>query len=658
MTEDDLRKIQAAIVATDPQDVSTVELLKEQFSRAQQALADAQPKALAPAAAAGAPVGEGGGSLPPVRKVAAVAGMAPAKGVAGLMDMAGEGGRLVAEKSGVPIPPFPHLVPQVDRLTDQLAGEPVPMGMGRAVFEGAITGPLMGVKTPFAKGPGGFIPAGTGPATVAGGAGAGAAESVNEAGGHPLASLLAAALAGKVAGGAANNARLRPDEIRAKGALTRALEGATPGEFAAAKKTDAMVRGEGLNPMPGQTFPVELPGLQDLQGALLRSSAAEAPGFRQQAATLPRKTQMMVEELQRKGGQTPRSDDDMADRIQQLAEAEAARGPKAVNDATRPLYNDPLGTKWTIDPVVRDRIEVGLDEAIFKHRGTAAATALEQAKAKIMDATGIGEMTPKLLSSLIQSIKQELPVYKEIPQSANYVRKVVTDTIRPLEELVAKHAPDLGRAPKVQSALREDLPTGFNETFRQSRTSTGTEAAIKAVEKRPEVLRMIADRDPLLAQEIMQRQLDGAITKATQLRNDRPAIDAGMTLRKDLEASGFMKNLDILLPGKPDAQEGFRRTLEAAAVASRPIGHSGAAPITTGAPDLVRGVAGTQGQTVGVIGKTTGYLLNILRNNSTIRVLQRPDVIERLEVIAKMPKPRLTAAAITAAVPQLFEEQQ
>lgn len=654
MTEADLRKLQEAIFATDPQDVETIELLKTQYARARESVEAAEPRPAAPAGAAGAPAGSGNsGRIPNVRAVAAVGAMAPARMIGGMLDLGGEGVRTIAKASRLPDPKFPHLVPQVDRLTDVLAGEPVGPSIGRAAFEGAITGPLMAGKT-----------ANVIPQAVAGAAGGGASEAVREAGGAGWAQLLAALVAGQVGGRMAKNAGLSPSEVMAKGPLRRATEGLSPDDFATAKRADAQMRAEGITPLPSQAMQVEAPGLQALQGAMKNSRASLADDFRISTAQAPKQTQVLIERLKSMGGQTPRPDDDMAASIQRLMDAEAAKAPKAINQATKPLYNDPLGKAWTLKPEVRDRIELGMDQAIYENRGNQAVVqALTQARAHLLNATAIGETNPKLLAEALQSVKQNLTAYSEYPQAANYSRKVVSDTIKPLEALVAKHAPQLGAAPKVQAALREDLPTPFNEVLRQARTSTGTEAALAAVEKRPEVLRTLAKENPLLAQEVLQRQLDRAIEKVTTPRGNLPRGGEGADLKNMLTRgdSGrvFNESLDILLPGRPEAQEGFRRILDVVANASKPTTLGGQAARGLGVPEeAVRGTLGTGAQQTGVFARVSGAVWGNFRDNATIRVLQDPKVIARLERIAALPTPRLTLSAVTAGVPQLFTEPQ
>jgi hypothetical protein len=215
----------------------------------------------------------------------------------------------------------------------------------------------------------------------------------------------------------------------------------------------------------------------------------------------------------------------------------------------------------------------------------------------------------------------------------------------------------------VQAELRQDLPTPFNEVLRQARTSTGTEAALAAVEKRPEVLRTLARENPRLAQEVLQRQLDRAIEKVSMPRGNLPPGNEGSELKKALTRgpSGqvFKESLDILLPGRPEAQEGFRRILDVVANASKPVTTGGGSGAALGIPqEAVRGAFGTGAQQTGVMARVSGAVWGNFRDNATIKVLQDPNVIARLEKIAALPTPRLTLSAVTAGVPQLFTEPQ
>lgn len=572
-----------------------------------------------------------------------------------MADLAGAGWDVAKKLGHVDSPSFPRLTPQVDRLTDELAGKPVENGIGRAAFEGVVMAPLSGAKSV-----GELIPQ-----AVSGAAAGAAGKATEEAGGNGYAQLAAALLAGHGAGRLAANRGLSPNELVAKGKLRRATEGLSGDDFRTAREAQAAAKAEGTSLLPSQAMPGAAPGLEELQGALLRSRASGADKFRTDVAQQPKEVQMLVEKLQKAGGQTPRSPDQIADSVQKFAETEAAAGPTAITEATKPLYNDPLGKAWTIKPEVVDRVGLGFDQAIHENRANPAVTgALTQARQIIVDAMSMGRPTPKIVAEAVQSVKTLLPAYSEYPQASNFVRKVVTNLVKPLEDMVAKQSPKLGQASEVQVELRGLLPSSFDATLRQASTTSGTEGAIAAIQKRPEVLRQLAESNPLLAQEIVQMQLDQAIAKATAV-NSRTGVspgNEGIALKKSLtegdSGKAFNASLDLLFPGRPDAAAGFRRVLDVVANASKPriAGGGGSGWNPSAAEEGVRLAGGSLGQKVGVVSRLTGGFFTNIRDNATIAVLSKPDAIERLAKISKMPQPSLTMPAIMAALPALFEE--
>jgi len=656
-TPEYLRQIEDKILELEPTNVESIKLLKEEHERVRAALKAAQPKAVQAAGASGAPTGGGDGELPSLRTTAAVTATAPARALAGLGDLAYEGMNWVSKKLGNEGEQTPNLSSRVERLTDELAGKPVGESIGRSAYEGAVTGPTSG----FRKGAALLAEA------LAGGAAGGASEAVKQGGGHPAAQIVAALLAGKTAGTLSKNATLSPSEIIAKGRLNEATEGLSGDDFRTAREAQTQARREGVNLLPSQSMQVHAPGLEKLQGALMGSKADKADAFRNAATQQPKDVAMLVESLRKMGGQTPRPDDMMADSIQQITESVAARAPKAINEATRPLYNDPLAKNWKVSPEVAERVQLGLDQAIHEHRGTAATVAaLKEAKRDLDNALSVGETTPGLIADTIESVKRNLVAYSEYPNAANNTRKVVAQTIKPLEDLVAKHSPARAQAPKMQAELRADLPSDFNEVIKQARTSTGTKGALAAVEEHPELLRVIAQENPTLAREILQRQLDNAVRKATAMdKKGLPPTTQGITLAAALtekgtalSAAAFEKNLDLLFPGRPQAVEGFKRVLEVAKNASKPTGKGGREGDFSAAYEGTKGAIGSPAQRAGVAARISQWAFGNLRDNASLEVLSRPDVLERLEKLANMPKPRLTAAAVLASVPQLFEEPQ
>jgi hypothetical protein len=548
----------------------------------------------------------------------------------------------------------------VDRLTDTLADKPVENSVGRSAFEGAITAPLSGGKT-LAQ---------LAPQAVAGGVAGGVADAANRAGTNPIVAALLAMGAGGGAGKVASKVGLSPAEIIAQGRLQKAGETLTPAEFSEGAAAHAQGRGEGVQLLPSQAMQTSAPGYEELQRQLLASKAGGADAFRAGVAKQPGQIQTMIERLRSMGGQTPRSEDELAAGVQKIAAGEAAAGPKAVNQATKPLYNDPLGQSWKLTPDTIEKVGLGLDEAIFANRAdAAAANALKEAKAHLDAVLNNGQATPAIVAQAIQSIKNDLPSYSAYPNAANHTRAVVAQTIAPLEALIAQHAPKLGSAASTQAALRQELPTPFNEVMRQAGTTGGTEGALNAATTRPEVMGAVSKANPLLAQELVQRQLNQAADSATAVgaKTNLPPENSGILLKKALtegvKGKAFDANLEYLFPGKPEAAADFRTKLAVAANASKPRGVlSGADPGITPMSAQEMAIKGTKaggGDIVYVLGALARAVSSVghkMSDNATIAILQRPDVIERLAALSALPTPRLTQAAIIGAVPQLFED--
>lgn len=668
-SEAERRAIEAALLKTDPSDVDTIELLKNRYKslgegpapRNSGPRAPTAPKPVEgsggaafgvyPAAKGGAPSGISEEAEQGLRTAGSVIATAPAKGLAGMVDLAGEGAKLGGRKMGLPIPDFPHLTPEVENLTNTLAGKKVPESVLRSAVEGATMAPMFG---------GPLVPG-----MVSGAVGGGTAELLKEKGAHPAAQVAGGVLGGVAGGKAASLVGRGPSEILASGSLRSATAGLTQADLRAGVGAARQAQSEGVQLLPSQTLPTGAPGLEALQGALLKSRATGAEGFRTGARELPEKVQALAQQLRGMGGQAPRSDDLLAQSVQRIADEAAAAGPKAINQATRPLYDDPAGAT-RLSPKLAPQIEAMFAQAIDKNVAKKGVPeVLAEAQGHLLGLFKDRKPTVSELADAIESVKRDLPAYTLYPKAANYARSVVGDALAPLEELVGQVAPARASAPKVQAQLRADLPPPFNETMRQAGTTTGTEGALKAAVGRPEVLGAVEKANPRVAQELLQRHLDQAFEKAfaANPRTGLPPENAGITLRKalteGLEGKSFDQNLSMLLPGNPQAQEGFRRVAEVMANASRPTG--GAQAMGEGLGLLsagTRGAAGSPAQRVGVVGLVTQKLWGDFRDNATIRVLQRPDVMERLAYIASLPKPRLTPQAITAAVPQLFEESQ
>lgn len=655
MSNDILRQIQAALVATDPQDVETVQLLKEQYERARKASAAAQPVAKPPEEAAGAASrgGSAGGSFPTPRTAAAVVGMAPAKALGGLMDLGSAGATWLGKKAGLDLGEPYSYSGAVDRFTDELAGRPVPQSIGRSLVEGGVSAPLTGAANV--------------PTVVAGAVGGGVSEALREGGASPGWQLAGAVASGYGAGKLAGKLALRPNEMRAEANLRRAVEGLTPDDLRTGARNTRTAQGEGIHLLPSQSLETEAPGLLRLQSELYNSRAGKADDFRTWVAGQPKRARDLVEGLRTRGGQMPREDDDLAMALREHSRGISKEAGDAVNTATRGLYNDPLTTGWKFNPALAGQVEAGIRRAALDYRGQPhILRALRDAGEAVTGLLRRPDVTPGELNDVLAYVKDNLPMPNDMaPATVNRVRGVVKEVFRPLDELVAQHAPPLAEAKRVQSELRQVLPNTFSDVVRQGKAGGGASAAVDSAMGKPSLVAALRQRDPQLAQELLQRHLERVLDDALSLDSTSglPKRNAGVAVLKGTtegaKGATFDKELVGLFRNAPDpaaAAEGFRRVAKVAAMASRPDGvHGGAAGGTNAVTEAVRGGIGTFPQQVNVFGRAAGALFGRLSHNATIDVISRPDVMERLIYISTLPTPRLTPAAVLGAVPQLFQ---
>lgn len=662
-----LRQLEDKLLSTDPQDVETVELLKSEHQRVSSSIAAAKPRATPPDAAAGAPDRGGstgtGGDLATPREVALRTATAPAKGLAGLADTAYHVGTWPLRKLGLMDESSmePDLTPQVDKLrTALMGGKPMHDSVLSQAYEGAVTAPLSGAKSI--------------PAFVSGAAGGASAEGAKEAGAGPWTQVAAGLAGGVGAGKLATNRNLTLEEALAKSRLNKATEGLTSEDFRSGQGALDAAKIEGVGLLPSQSLDVPAPGLLDLQTALLNSKAGKADALRTDVAQQPKDVKLLADRLQKMSGQNSRSDDLLAGEVQGVAKKALKAEGDAVNAATRPLYNaedavkpfSPLYTKYRAD-----QLEKVIDEAIATHRAEPlSVAALADTKQRIVGLLRDpnGNVTPAELQKIISFAKSDLPTYSEMsPSLGNLARQRVGDALSFLEGRVDAMAPSVAKATAMQRELRGNMSNTFSEVSKQAKANGAAESVLMGVEKRPEVVAEVAKANPQLAQELLQRQVDRAVDKAfaTSPNTGLAPSNAGITMKsalsEGLAGKAFDKNLELMFPGRPDAAEGFRRILSVAANASKPRsngGTSGAGWAPSASEEAVRAGAGSLGQKVGVVSRLTGGVFGKLRDNASLSVLQRPDVMARLEMLATMPQPKLTPAAIMATVPQLFEEQE
>ena len=266
-----LTAIENKLLETDPSDVGTIELLKDEHARTRARVAPTRPPLAAPAGAAGAPTGSGKGGGERVADALGIAAMAPAKGVSGVIDLGMFLGSKADKALGLLDKDFepPYLTPMVDEVANEISGRKIPQSIGRSALEGAITAPLSGAKTA----------GGLAQAALAGGVGGGTSEAVIEAGGNPLLAAGAGMLAGGAVGAIPQVRGLNLKEALVESRLKHATKGIPESRLREAIPAHAEGRGMGQQLLPSQALDTPAPGLENLQGALLASRAAKAESF-------------------------------------------------------------------------------------------------------------------------------------------------------------------------------------------------------------------------------------------------------------------------------------------------------------------------------------------------------------------------------------------
>lgn len=215
------------------------------------------------------------------RRWGSVATTAPAKAIAGLIDLPNTVRKLAGgSEAWLPFGGT-DLSGKVNNLTNALAGEEVPQSIGRAAFEGALTAPISGAR---------------GLAGLAAGAGGGAG---SEAAGklvdpdapawQKILAVLAGGLAGgKVSGAAAGKVTRIPGAAAAERKIQEAGTELTRQDWEEALARSARTHELGGNHLPSQAFSYPAPGMEALEQSLLASHLPGASKLRQQATQMPR----------------------------------------------------------------------------------------------------------------------------------------------------------------------------------------------------------------------------------------------------------------------------------------------------------------------------------------------------------------------------------
>lgn len=567
---------------------------------------------------------------------------------------------------------LPYLTPKVDDTVDDLAGRPIPRdSTARAAFEGAVTAPLTGAKTA----------ARLGAAAVGGGTAGATANEVSKLLDDPKVSpwlripliSLAALTAGKVAGSLPYLNGMTLEQTLAQKPVQQASRGVSTKDWQEGKTAAGEALKEGERLLPSQALPNDATGWQKLQGALLNARGDKANSFVDYFAGQGERVRALVERLKNIGGQTPRDDAALAARLNQLAQEEAAAGPKAVNAATKADYNTPLGSAWKFSPKLAQDVKGGFNQLIESNRGSMETVAgLTQARDSLLDLLKQGQITPAELAERIRSVKNSLPVYQELPGAANHVRGVVTQAVAPLEALIAKAAPPLARAQATQADLRSILPGEFDDVTRMANKGGDPKTFLEDMQRRAALVEALSRRDPLATQELLQRQVNNGARDALARDNTTgmPSRSGPIKLANELlgEAKGnagiageaFQKNVqELLFRNAKDpalATEGLNRVLRVIRNASKEQGFAPASPDKVAEP-AARLIGGSKAQQVSELGRQVSGLGSGLRANALIDILSRPDMMARLEYLAQMPPDRVTRAAVMGTLPQLFEGQ-
>lgn len=209
-------------------------------------------------------------------------------------------------------------------------------------------------------------------------------------------------------------------------------------------------------------------------------------------------------------------------------------------------------------------------------------------------------------------------------------------------------------------------------------------AKLKEVLKRKELVRALIEHAPGQAQQIVQRHVNRLVDDALALRTS--GGKAGM----EKEAAGVRvaagvdplynapeaKVVDSVLaqtlfrkaPDPEAAAEGFRRAITALAAASKPTADRVAPGVVNPSPlgvgsttrEAFRsgGFVSQLDHTAGLAGRSITSALNSLSDKQVLAILSRPDMMERLIYISKLPPSKVTSAVMLSVLPQLqFEEE-
>ena len=476
---------------------------------------------------------------------------------------------------------------------------------------------------------------------------------------------------------------LSPGEAAAAGRLNRAREGITDEQLLRGAPNVREAQSAGVSLFPSQAADVpnssSVAGLQQLEAALLSSRASGADALRTRVGTQAEDVRKLADSLRNTSGQAPRLDDELADAVKRLTAGYVKEGGDAINAATKSLYKAPsaqqqMGPMWTAYRA--KQVKQQFDAALLKHRAEGGTvTALEQAKEQILGLLKDSRkrVTPEELETAMAEVTRNLPAYTTLtPSVANRAREAVTNTLGYLRSQVDNLSPELKQARELQAELRGTLLSDTSPVVRAAAGTGAPEAYLSRALRSPEVMGLVEQRNPRLAQELRQRFVNQVLDNAlkAEAKSGLGKAHIGVEVQNQLNdtAAGkmVMQGLENLFHTAPDPQaaaEGFRRIVRVMANASKPVGRQTDSALRAINPaeaqyQTTRLTRATEqvDNALGFAGRSAASVYNNFRDNATIELLTRPDVMERLVALGKVPVPRITQSAVLATVPELFQE--
>lgn len=226
--------------------------------------------------------------------------------------------------------------------------------------------------------------------------------------------------------------------------------------------------------------------------------------------------------------------------------------------------------------------------------------ALDRASKVLSALKGRKEVTAENIDNLLQAARSKIP-------EGSRAADTVNENLRFLDDLVNRVAPDLRTGRRMAAATE----------------------------------------GPMTAQNQLTSALQSASRRSTTTGLPQP--------NQGLKAQNWIDPamVDTAFKGNPAAAEGFNRLLEVAANASKPVVAPRPGAPMSGFEALEKTAFGTLGQKINMIARIQRALTGGVSDRAALAVLQRPDVIQRLEAISKMSPEQITPAVLANALPNL-----